>query len=1564
MKKLLLAVLSFIGMLQFTEAQSGFNFSCNRDTVLTCGQPCINLKALIPDVHGTTTNYGVNLISGPSGCFNPPVSPETPGNPTSIDRDDRYTDNINLSFDFPFYGILYNSLVVSANGMISFDLTNSLTFAHYGILNSGSFLTANAGNPPENLPSTLYDKACIMGPYHDIDIEYVSSPDRKLEYYELGTAPHRKWVAAFYKIPLYDSIAGCDVLYQNTHEIVIYEGLGLVEVHIFDKEICTSWNEGRAMVGMQNFDQDNGIMAPGRAASDDPWGAIGMNESWRFTPSDGPSLFKRVELYNSAGVLVSTGDTSSAANNNLAVNFPNVCIPAGVYVVKSTYKNINDPLTEVYGYDTINVIRTTTGPVINETVTPAPCGVNTTGTIVITAPNGASVVYSSNGGTAFQSSSTFNLPAGSYSIVARDTITGCVSNKTIVINTITTLTATADSTITNCPGSATGTITVTASLGTPGYTYSIDNGAYQSSNVFTGLLAGVHAVSVKDAANCVFSFNETVTDGTGYTTTASSSATTCPGANNGSITVSVPNAGTAPFKYELQGVAPQQNSPTFNNLAGGTMYTVIVQDANSCTYTFTVTVNNGPGFSTTATTTAAACATASNGTITVSAPGAPGVSPFQYAVDGLTAASNNVLTGLAVGPHNIVVTDAVGCSYTFTQNVAAGPGFTTNATSTNTSCLGVSTGSINVNVPAAATAPIQYDLNDPAPAQNSPTFSNLAAGTYAVTVTDANTCSYTFNQVVGSNPGVLATDSMVKSACAAVSTGKLFIRPTLGQAPYTYSKDSGVTFQVADSFINLAPGTYPIRVRDAVGCYYDFNATVTASTGVAANFVRLNSACLGVSSGKIIVQTTAGVAPFAYSINGGTTYQTSDTFPGLASGSYHIRVRDAVGCIYDSPSLTVGNDPGVLANATVLKAACTGSATGTIIVRPTAGVRPFQYSIDGGVTLNADSVFRNLIATAYNNIRVTDAQGCILNLPPQTVTNNPGVLTNSSTIQNASCATVPNGSITVNTTAGIAPFSFTMNTVPVVGPQTSNYFGGLFANTYSITIVDSAGCTKTISSVVGNNPKVKFDAINVVRPTCNGLSNGTITVNLSLGVTPYKYALDAGAFQSGNQFANVAAGVHTIHVSDANNCLIDSTFTVTQPVVLTAAAINSAVATCTGTPDGSITASGSGGTLPYQFTLDPTGVNGYQAANLFNTVRGNYKVTVKDALGCTAAASVFVDSVFNMFLDLGKDSTICVGQSVQIQPNTNLQTTVYAWSPKISLNDSTLRNPTATPNDTTKYRLTASFGICTLKDSITINVLHKPVPHAGNDTTICNLTTALLHGSATNTSGPVTYLWSPAQFLNRADSAIVVAKPDVSKTFLLTIQDAYGCGFTVTDEIRVDVQPPVPAFAGNDTNAVTGIPHQLHGLGAGPGGSYSWSWSPFNATISSPFAQNPTAVMQAHEYYFYLKATDFATCVGYDTVKITVYDGPTYYVPNAFSPNGDGINDRFHPTPVGIVKTDWFRVFNRYGELIFESQHWNDGWDGFYKGILQPLGTYVWMIQGKDRFGKTQSFKGTVVLVQ
>ncbi|MEO6539911.1 MAG: gliding motility-associated C-terminal domain-containing protein [Ferruginibacter sp.] len=485
---------------------------------------------------------------------------------------------------------------------------------------------------------------------------------------------------------------------------------------------------------------------------------------------------------------------------------------------------------------------------------------------------------------------------------------------------------------------------------------------------------------------------------------------------------------------------------------------------------------------------------------------------------------------------------------------------------------------------------------------------------------------------------------------------------------------------------------------------------------------------------------------------------------------------------------------------------------------------------------------------------------------------------------------------------------------------------------------------KTLAAVTANTTDV----------LCNGGSNGTITVTRPVGPT-LEYSIDGGATWQTSTLFTVPAGIYTITARVIGSLCVSSTvFTVTEPPVLSA--FTGTTTTNCANNTGTITITATGGTPLYEYSIN----NGpYQTGNVFsNLPAGNYNnIKVRDANLCITNTTAVVVLNDTMYLDLGADSTICFGSSITLLPITNALTDTFKWTPAATLNFDTAKNPIASPTDTTKYYLTAKWGVCTRKDSITVNVLHKPVANAGPDTTICYKTNAFLSGSASNLSGTVNYAWSPPDSLNTPNAANTIARMDTTRKFTLTVTDNYGCNFSVTDSMTVFMQPLLVVFAGNDTTAILGRPHQLQATGG-----VDYVWSP-TGPLDNPFIANPLATLY-NDTYFHVLVTDAIGCTDDDDVFIKVYEGPMYYLPNAFSPNGDGLNDIFFPTPVGIRSTDYFRVFDRYGALMYETRQWMQGWDGTIKGKKAAFGTYVWMIKGIDKTGTVIEMKGTVILVR
>jgi hypothetical protein len=345
-----------------------------------------------------------------------------------------------------------------------------------------------------------------------------------------------------------------------------------------------------------------------------------------------------------------------------------------------------------------------------------------------------------------------------------------------------------------------------------------------------------------------------------------------------------------------------------------------------------------------------------------------------------------------------------------------------------------------------------------------------------------------------------------------------------------------------------------------------------------------------------------------------------------------------------------------------------------------------------------------------------------------------------------------------------------------------------------------------------------------------------------------------------------------------------------------------------------------------------------------------YSVTLNQA-GCVNQDSMLVRVVDHVNLNPGNDSTICLGDTIRLNPSGD--GLYFLWSPAASLDNPNIKNPDAFPFASTTYSVKASIGKCNTTGLVNIRTVPYPLSNAGSDTFICYDDTAQLVGAANG----IRFNWIPATYLSNPAILNPLAFPPQTTVYQLLAYDTLGCPKPGISKITVSVNPPILAFAGNDTSVVVGQPLQLHGSGAP-----AFLWTP-NIGLNRNDISDPVASLTGNQTYV-MKTFTEEGCFGYDTINIKVFTtAPDIFVPNAFTP--DGItNTIFRPIPVGISKLEYFRVYNRNGMLLYSTSQTGAGWDGTFEGKSQNVGGYVWMVRGIDYTGKVVSKKGVVVLVR
>ncbi len=345
-----------------------------------------------------------------------------------------------------------------------------------------------------------------------------------------------------------------------------------------------------------------------------------------------------------------------------------------------------------------------------------------------------------------------------------------------------------------------------------------------------------------------------------------------------------------------------------------------------------------------------------------------------------------------------------------------------------------------------------------------------------------------------------------------------------------------------------------------------------------------------------------------------------------------------------------------------------------------------------------------------------------------------------------------------------------------------------------------------------------------------------------------------------------------------------------------------------------------------------------------------YVVTL-DENGCVNTDTVQVRVVDFVTLDAGPDSTICLTDTAKLHPSGN--GLKFAWTPAATLNDSTLRSPLAVPTGNTTYTVVASIGKCNASDNLTIFTVPYPGANAGPDTAVCYGDTAQLHASIAGSS----FTWTPTATLGNPRSLITYAYTLQTIPYILKVYDNLGCPKPGIDTVVVTVYPKINAFAGNDTAVVVNQPLQLNGTGAP-----FIEWQP-PLYLNRNDISNPIALL-SDNFSYIMRAYTAEGCFAYDTINIKVFKtNPDIFVPNAFRP-GSSQNNVLRPIPVGISTLHYFRVFNRWGQLVFETNQISKGWDGNIGGKPQSTGTYVWSVKGTDYTGKVVERKGTAVLIK
>ncbi|MEA3445372.1 MAG: SprB repeat-containing protein, partial [Bacteroidota bacterium] len=742
-----------------------------------------------------------------------------------------------------------------------------------------------------------------------------------------------------------------------------------------------------------------------------------------------------------------------------------------------------------------------------------------------------------------------NLGPGTYCLTVTDA-NQCVEVLTCVTITQPDLLEAALVSYTNvtCYGFANGTADVTVTGGTLPYTYLWSDGS--TTEDITILGPGTYFLTVTDANLCTATAEVTITEPALLEIVLIGKVDiTCYGDDDGSIDIDV-TGGTTPYTYLWNDGATTEDR---SNLDPGT-YSVVVTDANGCVTSGIWGISEpdelliiNPVI------TDASIYGASDGSIDITVTGGTPAYTFSWS----NGATTEDISGLSAGTYSVTVTDSHDCVVTGSWTIEEPPDLEISITLTDIPCYNMDNGTIDLTI-WGGTPPYSIVWSNGATTED---LTNLAPGTYSVTVTDSHGDVATGSVTIVEPAELVLSETHVDILCYDDQTGSVDLTVAGGTAPYTYTWSNGETTQ---DISGLAAGTYDVTVVDAQQCIAYLSATITQPDLLVASILSTTDvSCYGGNDGAIDVDVVGGTMPYTYAWDNG---ETTQDISGLVIGAYCVTITDANGCVTSICDDII--QPTVLGIEiySVTHVDCYGNANGSIDIMPYGGTTPYTYLWNNGEVTEDIS---NLSPGTYC-LTVTDANGCVATIC-QEITE-PAELLASATYTNITCYAYENGTIDLTVVGGTLPYTYSWDN----GANTED-LANLAPGTYCVTVTDALNCVVTLCETITQPDVLGITGV-VVNPLCYGDMNGSIDISVTGGTLPYTYAWDNQEITE--DLANLGAGTYCVTVTDANGCVITECFTLTQPALLAIEVYNVIHVDCYGNANGSIDIMPFGGTTP------------------------------------------------------------------------------------------------------------------------------------------------------------------------------------------------------------------------------------------------------------------------------------------------------------------------------------------------------------------------------------------------
>jgi gliding motility-associated-like protein len=1259
--------------------------------------------------------------------------------------------------------------------------------------------------------------------------------------------------------------------------------------------------------------------------------------------------------------------TITVSNSANATNISYTLQPGNITTTTGIFTNINGNATYTITTSSAAYCNTSTTITVPG-VTPVlitsfsknniACNGNNTGSANVVSSGVGTITYNLSPNNTNNTIGSFaNLAAGNYTIIAVDgqscstsTTFSITQASPLLINTFTT-------TNVLCNAANTGNIQIAASGGTSAINYTLQpTSTNNTSGIFNTLPANTYTAVVTDGNGCTISTATTITQPAPIVIdSVVKTLAICNPTNSGTATIYVSGGvGITTMNAVSFAGTFTASGNVFTNLAPNT-YTLTITDGNACTkaQTFTIAQVAIPTFTGTIAI-SPLCNNIANGSIstTISNPN----STIAYTINpSITNNANGTFSNASANIYTISLSDANNCTATTIVSVTQpSPISFTTASASPALCNSSLTGTVNVTASGGVGSFVYTLLNNSA-SNTTGSFTNLGAAIYTVQTIDGNGCTKSTILTV-TQPTVLAITNVIGTipTCYNGNNGQISITANGGTGTIAYAINGG-TSQSLNTFVGLVGNaTYTLSIKDANNCIATSTCYLNQPPALQFTSVIADSVhCWNTTDGSIIAAGNGGTGTITYSIYPLSTNNTTGVFNNLFSSIYTVTITDANGCSH-TISTIVGQPLALnFTSITTTPVICAGTSTGSITALAVGGFGSYTYTLANTSASNASGSFSNLAGGVYT-IKVVDAVGCSRVSTTTLLEPNTLLFANISK-QNNFCFGDVAGLIGVTTSGGNGGNNYIINPA-VFSPNTNGTFYPLPSNTYTINAIDVKGCT-TNTIITITQPSALIPAITINSPSCSNNTNGNITCTVSGGAGNYSFTLLPNNITNATGFfGNLAGGNYSVLITDANGCDTTNLATLINPTPLAIDSFTINKIKCYGDSSGSVNVFTSGGTGTLTFQLLPL-ANSNNLGTFTNLGAGVYTVVVTDTKNCSA--NTFISITQNNLIQFSAVQLInpyCAdGNQGKISFNA-----IGGVAPlQYSFNNSAFTSNTTYTNLTLGiYSITIKDAVgCILDTTFSLNTPQKLILDIDSfQSVICpGVKDATIYARATfGNPGGYSYVLLPVNFVNTTGTFTGVPQG----TFTVLAVDALGCSNSATitiagstDTIHVDFTITPISCTGYATDG------KIEAMPSGGNSPYLYSWN--NGTDANK-------VLDSVSYgYYIVNIVDRYGCTATDTAYMPPSNCCEVFIPNAFTPNQDGLNDKLIPKTSASITIINYDVFDRFGNKVFGTVVNGEGWDGTYKKQKLDIDTYFYIFNYRCLHdNKTYLLKGDVLLAR